>query len=42
MRWIRFICTACKSASDGDYPPMHLECKGGTWCDCQHRVKAPK
>jgi hypothetical protein len=20
----------------------HAECKGGTWCDCQHRIPARK
>ena len=27
---IRFICLDCKGV-------RHEKCRGGTWCDCQHR-----
>lgn len=30
------ICKPCKAT-----PAQHLECQGGTWCDCQHREPAP-
>lgn len=39
---LTFVCTACRSA--GTAPDRdaklgcHERCKGGTWCDCQHRV----
>jgi hypothetical protein len=26
---IEMICQACKER-------RHAECRGGTWCDCQH------
>lgn len=26
------ICKKCRKAK-------HEKCKGGTWCDCQHRAK---
>jgi hypothetical protein len=29
---MNFICESCKADTHG-------ECKDGTWCDCQHRVK---
>lgn len=29
------ICEPCKDKS-------HAECKGGTWCDCQHRPPAQR
>nr|MBO2474692.1 hypothetical protein [Actinomycetales bacterium] len=28
-RWV-MICDACKER-------RHQDCRGGTWCDCQHR-----
>jgi len=43
------ICTMCKQAADTPTTngpasriyksALHQACKGGTWCDCQHRVK---
>jgi hypothetical protein len=29
------ICEPCKDKS-------HAECKGGSWCDCQHRPPAQR
>lgn len=29
------ICTDCKNQ-------QHSKCKGGTWCDCQHKDKNHK
>lgn len=31
---MNLICQDCK---DG----LHEHCPGGTWCECQHRVKTP-
>jgi len=28
------ICGACRQQ-------RHIDCRGGTWCDCQHRTPAP-
>jgi hypothetical protein len=39
-----FICDPCRYTADkvvilkGKAQPGHKSCKGGTWCDCQHRV----
>jgi hypothetical protein len=30
-----FSSFICKSCGNGE----HKECRGGTWCDCLHRVK---
>jgi hypothetical protein len=41
------ICKACREAADIPNvaataviikTQLHKHCKGGTWCDCQHRV----
>lgn len=32
------ICDTCKEAADRNKPEGHDKCKGGTHCDCQHRV----
>lgn len=44
---IQMICIKCRTAADakpdGLHPLnmvkrlLHEQCKGGTWCDCQHR-----
>lgn len=49
---ILFICNVCIKASKivtGSVPGLidikksaHNQCPGGTWCDCQHRVKVYK
>lgn len=41
---LNFICTPCKEEADNvvyspNTPGGHKYCKGGTWCDCQHRVE---
>jgi len=28
------ICRACRDR-------RHAECRGGSWCDCQHKVPGP-
>lgn len=44
---MNFICQPCKDGADINAPEQfklmlrrqyHDKCKGGTWCDCQHRV----
>lgn len=44
---MNFICTPCKAAGviPRDKPlfavekkALHNQCRGGSWCDCQHRV----
>jgi hypothetical protein len=45
---VQFICDPCKTAAnirDGGSLAIieikkrgHSNCKGDTWCDCQHRV----
>jgi len=45
---MNFICTPCKSAGEDNTllqganliikRILHDKCKGGTWCDCQHRI----
>lgn len=32
------ICKDCRTAADMKIPLSHLKCRGGTWCDCQHRL----
>lgn len=29
------VCSACKNLIHDKQPK---DCKGGTWCDCQHRL----
>lgn len=46
---MQFICKPCKSAADivmekGSIAveikkSRHKLCPGGTWCECQHRIK---
>lgn len=41
---MNFICNSCKQGADlqDDLQTKrkhHQECKGGTWCDCQHRIQ---
>lgn len=45
------ICEPCRNAGDISMETLggtelkklfHSECKGGTWCDCQHRVEPKK
>lgn len=47
---MNFICNPCKDAADDRGTEInalefkrirHSECKGATWCDCQHRVGRP-
>lgn len=38
------ICQTCQDANNPNISfrvkiRRHMRCKGGTWCDCQHRVK---
>jgi len=48
---LSFICQSCKEAGelpDGNNEPfrlilkstLHDKCKGGTHCDCQHRINS--
>ncbi len=44
---MNFICIPCRVAADGKIPlggPKrgHEQCRGGTWCDCQHRLMETK
>lgn len=39
------ICDICKELTDsGEKGSTHVPggCKGGSWCDCQHRDDMPK
>ena len=44
---MNFICQPCRTAADNPITVNkeeikmkrpHDNCKGGTWCDCQHRT----
>lgn len=42
---LSFICSDCKTTEFEDAEDKrtsHANCKGGTWCDCQHRVREKK
>lgn len=31
------ICASCAHAADQNIQAWHSHCRGGTFCDCQHR-----